>query len=73
MECKRHIVIGGLDSVTRVQVFEYDSAVAIWVGSPPDKFTPKIGKAAKGIVKTFVNSMLAMGCEVISDEPTGSA
>jgi hypothetical protein len=51
----------------QVHVYEYDSNVVIWLGTSPEVYTPKRNKAIKGMVETFIGSLLVGGCRVVSD------
>ena len=68
MDYKRHIVIDCPGGDTQVQVYEYDTNVTIWMGTSPEIYTPKQGRAIKGMIEVFITSLLANGCKVVSDK-----
>jgi hypothetical protein len=54
----------------QVQVFEYDGVTAIWIGALSEQLVRnhKGDKAIKGMIDSFIASLIASGCKVVSDK-----
>ena len=68
VEYKRHIIMDVPYGDSQVQVYEYETNVVIWLGTSPEIYTPKEGKAIRGMIDTFIDSLLASGCKIVSDK-----
>ena len=67
MDCNRHIILDSPDKKIQIQIYEYDDNMVVWLGTSPEIYSPKEGKATKEVTNNFVSTLQSNGCTIISD------
>ena len=69
MRGSRHIILDAPEyNEDQIHVFAYASCIVVWVGVSPEIYRPHDGQTKQRDVDAFVNSLVANGYHILSDE-----